>query len=306
VAAAGRRRRAVAAAATAVAAALVVAGCAGSVQTLDFPSPPSTAGASAPAPTLPADLAAHSETGVAGATTTTTVALGPGTAAITGTVIGPGGPIPEATVQIQRLVGSQVGATLIESARGGSFRLIGILGGRYRVRAWKIPSLAMTAPQIFFLDDGATQALILRPARFAGVTVASAFAPDPAVSGQPTTVVVEVTRPTVTADGFVRYRPATDRSIQLVGRRWTVSGAGTRTKLTNAEGQASFVAACGPVGRDPLSAMVSGLVSVPLTTPPCEPAPVSTTLPPSTTTTVATTTTTLPPKAASTTTTTGP
>src|SRR4051812_7852675 len=40
-----------------------------------------------------------------GRTTTTSIALGPGAAALNGTVVGPDGPVPGAVVHVERLVG---------------------------------------------------------------------------------------------------------------------------------------------------------------------------------------------------------
>src|SRR5438067_11007718 len=70
--------------------------------------------------------------GVSGRTTTTSIPLGPGGASISGTVNGPNGPVPGATVHVERLVGDGVGATDVASNAAGQFLVPNVLGGRYR------------------------------------------------------------------------------------------------------------------------------------------------------------------------------
>jgi hypothetical protein len=286
---------------------LGVGGC-GEVHSLAFPVPAPTTVPAASTTTALADPAAVGETGVEGVTSTTAVALGPGSTTILGTVTGVTGapsasvgPVAGATVQIERFVGDQTASMLVQSSLDGAFQLSGILGGRYLVRAWKVPDLAMTTPQIFYVDDGATKRLQLHPGSFRGPTVTSSFAPDPAVSGQPTTVLIEVTTATVSATGIVQYQPAVDRIVQLAGATgWKVRGDGRGT--TDAAGEVSFVAACRAVGAtDPLSAIVERRVRVALVAPPCATAPSApttvapTTVPPATVPPVTVPPSTVPP-----------
>src|SRR4051812_930781 len=63
---------------------------------------------------------------VAGRTTTTTIPLGPGGATIDGNVLGPAGPVPGATVHIERLVGDAVGPADIQSDPAGHYHMQGI------------------------------------------------------------------------------------------------------------------------------------------------------------------------------------
>ena len=130
-----------------------LAGC--GVQTLSYPTPPATAHAVVTAgPTLPDEPSrAVAEGAVPGATTSTVPRIGPGAATLNGTVIGPEGPVGGATVEADRLVGDQVAATQTTTAADGSWSISSILGGRYRIRAWQQPSLAVTTPQILFLGE---------------------------------------------------------------------------------------------------------------------------------------------------------
>jgi hypothetical protein len=269
------------------AAALVAGGLTGcGVQTLSYPTPPVTAHAVVTAgPTLPTNLPAVAEGAVPGVTTSTLPHIGPGAATLNGTVIGPEGPVAGATVEADRLVGDQAAATQTTTAADGSWSIRSILGGRYRIRAWQQPSLAVTSPQILFLGDHDTQTTTLQVAAFTGPTVAAAFAPYSPVVGQIDNLVVQVTNPTVGSDGVVRNPPQVGVSVTLTdGPQWQVHNG--NPLATDADGQVLFQVSCQAAGPDPLSAAVGSGIAVPLQLPDCEPPPTTTTtLPPSTTTT---------------------
>src|SRR5438132_10480239 len=57
-----------------------------------------------------ADFSTVNLAGVSGRTTTTSIPLGPGGAGLSGTVVGPAGPVAGATVHVERLVGDGVGS----------------------------------------------------------------------------------------------------------------------------------------------------------------------------------------------------
>jgi hypothetical protein len=266
------------------AAALLAGGLAGcGVQTLSYPTPPATAHAVVTAgPTLPTNLPAVAEGAVPGATTSTLPHIGPGAATLNGTVIGPEGPVAGATVEADRLVGDQEAATQTTTAADGSWSIRSILGGRYRIRAWQQPSLAVTSPEILFLGDQETHTTTVQVTAFTGPTVAAAFAPDSPVIGQIDNLVVQVTYPTVGSDGVVRNPPQVGVSVTLTdGPQWEVHNA--NPIATDRDGQVLFQVSCQAAGPDPLSAAVGSGVAVPLQLPDCVPPP-TTTLPPSTTT----------------------
>jgi hypothetical protein len=88
--------------------------------------------------------------------TTTTVDNRPGRASLSGTVAaGLDGPVGSATVRVQRLVGDAVLQTDLATNPDGSWTLPNVQGGRYRVRAWRAPDLALVDPVVVFL--GATE-----------------------------------------------------------------------------------------------------------------------------------------------------
>jgi hypothetical protein len=275
----------------AVALAALLAGCSG-VQTLSFPAPPTATGpAVTSGATLPTNLPSVVEAGVPGATTTLPPAIGPGAATINGTVLGPAGPVAGATVEADRVVGEQVTSTQTTTAADGSWSIGSILGGRYRVRAWQQPSLAVTTPQIFFLGATDTHSLTIQLTAFTGPNVASAIAPGTPVAGEIDNLVVQVTNPTVGADGVVRDLPAVGVSVSLTnGPLWQVYNGNPLP--TGADGTVLFQVSCQTAGTIPLSAAVGGAAPVALILPDCAP-PTTTTAPTTTTTTCPTTS--LPP-----------
>jgi Carboxypeptidase regulatory-like domain len=280
----------------AAALAVALAAC-GGVQRLSYPTPaPTVTPGVTTVPTLAANLAAVPETPVAGAPTSAAPMIGPGQASLNGTVIGPNGPVGGATVEADRLVGDQVATVKTTTAADGSWNLSSVLGGRYRVRAWQQPSLALTTPQIFFLAGTESHTLTLQLTAFTGPVVASAFAPADPVVGQSDNLVIQVTNPTVGSDGVVRDLPDAGVSVTLSdGPRWVVSNGNPLP--TDSSGQVLFQVSCQAAGSLPLSAEVGTSTSVGLELPDCAPPP-TTTLAPTTTTpspSTSTTSTTCPP-----------
>ncbi|HVA76223.1 MAG TPA: carboxypeptidase-like regulatory domain-containing protein [Acidimicrobiales bacterium] len=262
-----RRRSAPLVLALAAVSVLVAGGC-GGVESLSFGKPPpAKAGAGNQGPALPGNLDAVGQAHVAGATTTTVPPIGPGKASILGTVFGPNGPIGGATVEADRLVGNQVATTTVTSAADGSFVIGSILGGRYRVRAWQSPTLALTEPQIFFLGDAETHQVQLHLDSYTGPDVATSVNPGVAVVGQPVNLVVEVTNPTVDRNGIVRNQPVAGLQVTLASAGWTVYSGNPQT--TGSNGQALFQLSCSSAGDNPLSVEIGSGAPQPVSVPSC-------------------------------------
>ncbi|MGH9054698.1 MAG: carboxypeptidase-like regulatory domain-containing protein [Acidimicrobiales bacterium] len=260
------RRRLAAAAVTALVA-IALPSCS-AVHGLDFPAPPPTSGAGVTQPTFPGNLASAAEGGVAGVTTTTAPPIGPGAATLNGTVFAPSGPVAGATVRADRLVGDASASTETTTAADGSWAITGILGGRYRVRAWLAPNLAATTPLIFFLGASDTHTMNIELTSFTGTDVASAVAPSPPTQGEPANLVVQVTNPTVGSDGVVRDTPVVGAGVTLdAGAGWAVSSANPAP--TDVAGRVLFQVSCLQDGDDPLSVSVGAGVPVALQVPPC-------------------------------------
>ena len=231
-----------------------------------------------------ADHSGDSLAAIHGVTTLPPVAITPGNASLTGTVVDDtGAPVPGATVGLQRVVGDQLAQTTVVSGPTGGWAAQGILGGVYRVRAWLAPTLAETAPQIVFLPDSGTQTMNLTVNHFTGLSVQASTAPSPPIVGEVTNIGIIVAGSVVGTDGVVRSQGQPGLPVTIVaGAGWAVSG--TPTQATSADGFAGWQGTCQQVGAQPLSVLVNNTQAFPLAIPDCIPVPPTTTSTSTTTT----------------------
>ena len=173
-------------------------------------------------PTVPTSVVDYSGVmlaGVPGETTSTIVESG--TATLTGSVQGPGGLIPGATVRIERLVADREVRTDVLTGPDGRFSVGAAPGGRYRVRAFLAPSFIQLEPEVRFLADGEEHGFELSVEQVGGLVVRADVAPDTPVVGEPVNLVASVLTRTVGADGILRSAPVTGSNVELVGLgRW--------------------------------------------------------------------------------------
>ena len=247
-----------------------------------------------PTTTVLSDLTGVALAGVPGQTTTT-IEVSPGEAELKGTVVSDDGPVAGATVRVQRVVGDGAAHLDVLTAEDGTWTAPFLKGGLIRVRAWQAPELALTGPQVFFLQARESRVVDLHLERFSGLRVTSDIAPDPPVLGESAQLIVQVTEEQVDPDGFVHAQIVAGISVELVGSgNWRVSTENPTP--TDGAGNASFTVRCDQSGTQPLSVVVGDIQTFPIGVPDCAPAPTtttSTTLRPSTsTTTTASTTTT--------------
>ncbi|HYD09285.1 MAG TPA: hypothetical protein VEA78_04205 [Acidimicrobiales bacterium] len=218
-------------------------------------------------------------------TTTTTVALGPGPLTIVGRVEGPEGPVAGATVQLERLVGDGSAMVQVPTAADGTWNVADVLGGRYRVRAWRRPDLAVARTQVVFLETGPQRAVELRLEPVGGVRVDAVIAPDPPQVDEQANLKVRVAERSVDEAGVVRDVPRSGVMVQLAGTGdWAVSSS--TSLVTGADGSVTFRVTCEDDGEQPLTAVLEGDQSFPLTLPACvDPDATTTTTAPDDTTT---------------------
>lgn len=248
-----------------------------------LPAPSSTSSTQPEAPTSTVD---HSRTvlqPVPGETTTTLAESGDAT--LSGVVTGPAGPVPGATVRIERLVRDAVQVRVVQAGADGTWVLQGVPGGRMRVRAFAPPSLAMLEPEIFFLREAEPRELRLAVVEHAGVVVLSDVTPEAPTVGATVNVAVRVVQKVVDGEGIARTAPVPGAALQLQSAGWIfVNGPGA----TGADGVAVFTFRCEQAGS--VSAAVALFDGVeqrtyPLDVPACGPRPTTTTTTTSTTTT---------------------
>lgn len=256
--------------------ALALAACApGPVPPL--PPPPTTVAPGAPS-TVPPNLTDVSIAAIGGQTTTTAVSIGGGKSTLEGRVTDPSGaPVPGATVELDRFVGSEMGSAQVTTASDGTWQAKGILGGRYRVRAWRVPNLTMTQADVLFLADGDTRTLDLALEAFGGTDVRSDIAPNPPEVGRQADLAVTLTTPVVEGDGTVHYQPDAAESVALVGTgSWSVSSPNPAS--TDGSGDASWVVTCQAPGDQPLAVQLQSGRQIDLKVPACvNPPPATTT-----------------------------
>ena len=184
-------------------------------------------------------------------TTTIPTDLGPGSARITGSVVGPQGLVTGAKVRVERLVGDDV-ASIDLVAADGRFTLPSVRGGNYRVRAWKAPELALTTPEVFFLAADEAKTVDLRLTRVTDVSVRIDLDVERLPPTDPFTVTVQVYSGAVSEQGTVQgvSRPGLPVQVAVAAG---LSLTGPDRATTDASGRASFRMRCtapGPVAAD--------------------------------------------------------
>lgn len=189
--------------------------------------------------------------------TSTTVALGPGPMTLVGVVQGPEGPVGGAIVELERVVGDGSASARVPTAADGTWNLPNVLGGRYRIRAWRSPDLATAASTIVFLETQTTRAVDLTLAEVGGVRVDAAIAPDPPIVDEDANLKVRVAERSVDAEGVVRDTPAAGVSVMLTGNgAWSVSSSNPAT--TGSDGSVVYRLRCRSDGTQTLSATLEG------------------------------------------------
>lgn len=142
-----------------------------------------------------------------------------GDASLSGTLTGPGGPVPRGRVRLERFVGDASGVLDVATNEQGRWNAKGIQGGRYRVRGWRMPDLAMSSSTVLFLGAEEDRTVELAADAQGGVDVQAALLTPTPTIGTFVTVTALVTRHQVDRDGVVQ-------GIPLVGTVATVTGTG--------------------------------------------------------------------------------
>ena len=219
-----------------------------------------------------------------GVTTTTRLAIQGGSASIGGRATDPSGaPAAGALVHLERLVGDNIATTDVAVAADGTWRAGGLRGGRYRVRGWRVPDLAMTSPDIFFLAATESHTSNLSLNRFDQLAYSFAVAPNPLIYGEAANIALRINRRVVSPAGVVGNHGESGVLVTLTpNSAVTLESAPAIT--TDANGQGFWSVRCVALG--------SGTVSVTLATgevqvyqlPACVEPPPPTTVPPPATT----------------------
>ena len=149
-------------------------------------------------------------------TVTTILQMGPGDASIGGTVFGPAGPVDGATVRIERLVGKLVAPADVTTTGGGSWQMPSILGGSYRIRAFKAPDLGQ-AVESFFLAATERKTVDFRLPAVGGERITAAVSPNPPRVDQSAAVTIQVGVGRVDDQGRSSITPRPGVPLTLAG-----------------------------------------------------------------------------------------
>ncbi len=215
---------------------------------------------------------------VAGTPLTYPVAVHGGDLTLHGTVTGPDGPVGGARVLLERFVGERSGQLEVRTTSSGSWLAIGVHGGRYRVRAWHAPDLAMTSSQVLFVAVDDPPEIELSLGRFGDRDVTADLDTTSPELGATATVTALVTHQQVDGDGIITTVPATGRNARLTTTGpWHLEGG--PVAVVDAAGRASWTLVCADEGS--VSARVDALetsstVSATCVVPVVEPPPVDT------------------------------
>ncbi len=205
---------------------------------------------------------------------TTTIAFGEGTVTIEGVVQGPDGPVEGATVRLERLVGEQSAERSVITDEKGRYLLENVPGGRMRLRAWKVPDVAMARNIVVFAAE--TTKVTLKVDRFASTDVRWAAAPAAPIEGQAVNLVVQVSRRLVDDNGIIGFEQISGLAVRLVPLG-ALQPEGGDERLTDDAGRASFPMRCNTVGAATVRAQLASGEDAVLELPQCAPIPTTTT-----------------------------
>lgn len=255
---------------------VMISGC---VSSTVEPLPPPPKVKDLPTTSSVPDFSGTSIPRAVGTSVTTQVKLTPGGAALSGRVLdATGAPVPSANIRIERFVDNQSAGVDLLSTQEGAYSLKNLIGGLYRLRAYKPPSSTMATGQLVFLSANESRTVDLSLAEYSGgMAVNAALAPDPPILGGQVNLVVAVTTRGVDSSGVARSLPEAGLEVVLS------SGAGKsidsfNPQTTDSTGTARWTLTCTSLDDQELAVTLPDGSETQLNLAPCR-------LPPPTTTT---------------------
>jgi hypothetical protein len=199
------------------------------------------------------------------------LAMGPGEASIVGTVSGPSGPVDGAIVRVERLVGKLVATTDVTTSGGGTYSVATILGGSYRVRAFKPPDFASSSVEAFFLGAKDRKVLDLRMPAAGGERITATVSPSPPKVDQTATLTIQIGTGRVDDQGRLSLTPRPGVPLSLAPAAG-LALEGTPLATTDANGSAVWRIRCLAEGAKSFQLTVgTGITQVNI--PACVPGP---------------------------------
>ncbi len=146
-----------------------------------------------------------------------------------------GNPVPGAFVRAT-YYGDPNKPEVIEalSLEDGTYRFDQVLGGRWRIRAWKAPELATLDDNAFFLGYTEQRQLDLKVKAATDIVVTSSMAPNPPFTGSPVELAVLVLSQSVDEEGVVHRSPVGGAAVTLdIRGKWSLVGDPTQATEYN-------------------------------------------------------------------------
>jgi hypothetical protein len=226
-------------------------------------------GMSTSPPTTPPPDPATLSLPAVGGTTTTVMGFGPGPFNLIGRVDGPAGPVPGATVLVERFEGPALVSRRVATGADGVWRLPAVFGGQYRVRAWSVPDMFGRRSTVLFVAAG-QEPIVLTLEQLTDQRLEVPTPPGPPILGRDTDIVLRVVGSSVSADGRIRStgRPGVLMQLSAVG--WELRSA--VDVVTDASGQAVWKGVCRSAratisvrfaGNDPVAVDIGACVDPP-------------------------------------------
>lgn len=239
----------------------LVAGACTSAKPIAAPVTTSPVGTSPPVTTATTLRATTTSSTLKPTTTVTTLLqLGPGGASIGGTVLGPGGPVDGARVHVERSVGKLIAPTDVTTSGGGSWQVPSILGGSYRVWAFRPPDLGQSPVESFFLGASDRKTLDLRLPAVGGDRLTASVSPSPPRVDQQATVTVQYGIGRVDDQGRAALTPRAGVVIILSPGPGIVLETSPQA-ITDTNGAAAWGIRCSAEGADTLSLTIGNGVT---------------------------------------------
>jgi hypothetical protein len=204
-------------------------------------------------------------------TSSTVLGFGPGDASIVGTVSGPAGPIDGATVRIERLVGKNIATTDITTTGGGGYQLGLILGGSYRVRAFRLPDFGTSPVEAFFLAANERKTLDLKLPPAGGERLTATVTPSPPRLDQQATLKIQYGTGRVDEQGRLAVTPLPNVLLTLTPGAGIVLESSPQVR-TDATGTGVWFIRCAVEGASTLMLTLGNGVTA-VNIPPCGSAP---------------------------------
>ncbi len=205
-----------------------------------------------------------------------------GTVDFVGSVADPEGPVPDATVRLEHHgVDPSTGALVVTgidvvSDQDGRWRLDGVGGGRWRIRAFVPSLLASVEPRLAFYDGDGIKTVDLSVAPADPGLVLDTGGPEQLEVGWSGTVAVTVGRGRVDEDGIVVIDPVAGASARLnIDPGAPVRLASAAETVTAASGAATYTVVCDRLGSttatvvvaEPVGSIPAPIPGVPATVP---------------------------------------